>query len=301
MLERNEWTGRWITPPADADLNQDGILTMEELCIMITQREASREQEEAERRSERDRDRGGRESRDSRSESSGSEDTSRMRRFAEGMIRQYDSNRNNQLERDEMQRMRPEHQAADANRDGIITVDELAAHLGRLAAGQQTAGGPGGFQGPGGFGGQGGFGAQGGFAGPGGFGGRGSERGGFGDRGGFGERGGFGDRGGFGGRGGFGEQGEFGGRGFGRGRGEEQATVNPSYRFLTPHDRLPQGMPSWFVEADADRDGQITMGEYATRWTDDLVKEFMDMDLNGDGIVTPNEVQLEEPSYARRY
>ena len=142
--------------------------------------------------------------------------------------------------------------------------------------------------------------AQGRHAGPGGFGG-----GGFGgrgsDRGGFGDRGSFGDRGGFGGRGGFGDPSGFGGRGFGRGRGEEQAAVNPSYRFSTPHDRLPEGIPSWFVEADADRDGQITMGEYATRWTDDLVKEFMEVDLNGDGIVTPNEVELEEPSYARRY
>jgi hypothetical protein len=60
-------------------------------------------------------------------------------------------------------------------------------------------------------------------------------------------------------------------------------------------------MPSWFLEADTDLDGQVSMGEYASRWNDELVKEFMEMDVNGDGILTPNEVAPEEPSYARRY
>jgi hypothetical protein len=61
------------------------------------------------------------------------------------------------------------------------------------------------------------------------------------------------------------------------------------YRFKTPHERLPKGIPDWFIEKDANRDGQIMMAEFATRWNNALVAEFLQFDRNGDGIVTPKE------------
>jgi len=62
-----------------------------------------------------------------------------------------------------------------------------------------------------------------------------------------------------------------------------------SYRFLAPTERLPEGLPQWFVAHDADGDGQVTMAEYAGSWTDSKAREFAQYDLNNDGLVTPGE------------
>ncbi|NMC19514.1 MAG: hypothetical protein GYA33_03750 [Thermogutta sp.] len=61
------------------------------------------------------------------------------------------------------------------------------------------------------------------------------------------------------------------------------------YRFSSPYDRLPEGLPSWFRERDKDRDGQVLMAEYADRWTEDTYREFSKYDRNGDGIIEPAE------------
>lgn len=61
-----------------------------------------------------------------------------------------------------------------------------------------------------------------------------------------------------------------------------------SYRFKTPKERAPSGLPSFFSR-DADGDGQISMHEYATSWNDRLAAEFVRLDLNGDGVITPKE------------
>jgi hypothetical protein len=61
------------------------------------------------------------------------------------------------------------------------------------------------------------------------------------------------------------------------------------YRFKTAHERLPKGIPDWFIEKDADRDGQVMMAEFATRWNEALVAEFVQFDRNRDGVVTPKE------------
>jgi hypothetical protein len=61
------------------------------------------------------------------------------------------------------------------------------------------------------------------------------------------------------------------------------------YRALLPHERLPEGLPEWFVRKDANQDGQVTMAEYATEWTDARAAEFAAHDLNHDGIITPAE------------
>ncbi len=61
-------------------------------------------------------------------------------------------------------------------------------------------------------------------------------------------------------------------------------------RFLTASERLPKGLPAWFVKADVNSEGQVTMAQYATDWTPQKVQEFNRYDLNGDGIITADEV-----------
>lgn len=62
-----------------------------------------------------------------------------------------------------------------------------------------------------------------------------------------------------------------------------------SYRFKSPVERLPAGLPSWFRSRDANRDGQVAMSEYSRTWTDRTAEEFRRLDLNNDGFVTPKE------------
>jgi len=67
------------------------------------------------------------------------------------------------------------------------------------------------------------------------------------------------------------------------------APARKSYRFLSPQERLPRGLPEWFARKDADGDGQVTMAEYSRVWSESLAREFAGYDLNGDGVVTPEE------------
>ncbi|EAQ78879.1 hypothetical protein DSM3645_27403 [Blastopirellula marina DSM 3645] len=62
-----------------------------------------------------------------------------------------------------------------------------------------------------------------------------------------------------------------------------------TYRFLTPLERLPKGLPDWFNNNDADEDGQIHMSEYSVVWSDSKADEFAKYDLNGDGFITAKE------------
>ncbi len=63
-----------------------------------------------------------------------------------------------------------------------------------------------------------------------------------------------------------------------------------SWRFTSAHERLPEGLPSWFKDRDADLDGQVAMHEYASSWSESKANEFSRYDRNGDGIITPDEV-----------
>lgn len=49
------------------------------------------------------------------------------------------------------------------------------------------------------------------------------------------------------------------------------------------------GLPAWFFERDLDRDGQVAMHEFADEWTVELREEFLAIDTNGDGLLTPRE------------
>jgi hypothetical protein len=71
---------------------------------------------------------------------------------------------------------------------------------------------------------------------------------------------------------------------------EIKSPLRKSGRFLSARERLPKGLPSWFIEKDTNGDGQITMDEYTPVWTPDKAAEFDRYDLNHDGIITAEEV-----------
>lgn len=66
------------------------------------------------------------------------------------------------------------------------------------------------------------------------------------------------------------------------------------------YGKLPKDLPSWFTSLDEDKDGQVGMHE----WRADSrgMSEFVEMDLNGDGLVTAQEYlrykQLKEQAVA---
>src|SRR5688572_18213750 len=113
-VDSKEWaSGRWSTPPEESDTNKDNRLSKDELLVRIAKRFGSQ--------------RGGGDS--------SSNNSAQVRRFADSLIRQYDKNRDGRLQADEWKEMRTEHQSADADRDGIITTDELAVKLTNYASG----------------------------------------------------------------------------------------------------------------------------------------------------------------------
>jgi hypothetical protein len=48
-------------------------------------------------------------------------------------------------------------------------------------------------------------------------------------------------------------------------------------------------MPEWFARDDADGDGQVAMKEFSVSWTDAVLAEFNQFDINRDGLITPQE------------
>ena len=67
-----------------------------------------------------------------------------MRRFAEALLRRYDGSGNGSLEKEEWSQMSERYATADANKDSVITVDELAAYLSNFSRGSGPSGGGGG-------------------------------------------------------------------------------------------------------------------------------------------------------------
>jgi hypothetical protein len=64
---------------------------------------------------------------------------------------------------------------------------------------------------------------------------------------------------------------------------EPEVKPRPVYRA----GHLPEGLPKWFANLDADKDGQIGLYE----WREDgrAIKDFLEMDQNADGLLTPEE------------
>jgi uncharacterized protein (DUF2141 family) len=52
---------------------------------------------------------------------------------------------------------------------------------------------------------------------------------------------------------------------------------------------LPPGTPAWFVERDADGDGQLTLAEFSPKLLKNEVDDFDRFDLNHDGVMTAAE------------
>jgi len=72
-------------------------------------------------------------------------------------------------------------------------------------------------------------------------------------------------------------------------QGENSQTVKKSSRFLSPTERLPEGLPDWFESRDSNKDGQVTMAEFSSSWTDSEAHRYLSYDLNDDGVITPDE------------
>ncbi|HBT76410.1 MAG TPA: hypothetical protein DEB39_05675 [Planctomycetaceae bacterium] len=98
--------------------------------------------------------------------------------------------------------------------------------------------------------------------------------------------------------------------------GEETDTVGPdseepSFERLAAANQSPEtrkyyrpikewrGVPAWFILRDKDGDAQITMLEFAPTLTPQALALFGRLDKNGDGILTPDEVRMQnEPDRA---
>ena len=61
---------------------------------------------------------------------------------------------------------------------------------------------------------------------------------------------------------------------------------------VTSGVQLPEGLPGFFTDKDADQDGQVTMAEFASEWSDATLAEYFKSDLNSDGVITAEEVLL---------
>lgn len=62
-----------------------------------------------------------------------------------------------------------------------------------------------------------------------------------------------------------------------------------SRKFFIPREKLPAGIASWFIDRDADGDGQITMREFSDKWSTDVAAQFSSYDRNRDGVITAAE------------
>lgn len=71
--------------------------------------------------------------------------------------------------------------------------------------------------------------------------------------------------------------------------GSSKSRLARTYRFLSPEERLPKGLPDWFASVDQDLDGQVLMAEFAEDWNDSVAANFEAFDINGDGLITPQE------------
>jgi len=61
-------------------------------------------------------------------------------------------------------------------------------------------------------------------------------------------------------------------------------------KFYVPRSKLPPGLPEWFVQRDADGDGQVTLAEVAPDGGQAAALEFFRYDSDRDGLITPKEL-----------
>ncbi|MBX3414102.1 MAG: hypothetical protein KF708_15550 [Pirellulales bacterium] len=75
----------------------------------------------------------------------------------------------------------------------------------------------------------------------------------------------------------------------------DRRRTKKSKQFFVPTSRLPKGVAKWFSERDANGDGQVSMVEYSSKWSQAEALEFARYDKNGDGIITPDEATTGTP------
>ncbi len=61
-------------------------------------------------------------------------------------------------------------------------------------------------------------------------------------------------------------------------------------KFHVSPNRLPPGLPDWFLQRDANGDGQLSSAEYASEGTGSQRAQFARLDANGDDLLTPKEL-----------
>jgi hypothetical protein len=60
-------------------------------------------------------------------------------------------------------------------------------------------------------------------------------------------------------------------------------------KFYVPPERLPSGLPDWFLARDRDGDGQLTISEYSPKNLPAELQQFQQLDRDGDGVLTAAE------------
>ena len=154
----------------------------------------------------------------------GESDQRKFREYAQSLMNQHDKDKDGVLRKSsgEWDELKSDHQTADTDSNGQITVDELTTYFGKLASKSDSGSASG-------------------------------------------------------------------SRSRSTSSGSKPAQLIKSYRGKTATERLPSGLPDWFLRNDADGDGQIMMSEYAASWTDEKVNEFNSFDVDGDGFITAKE------------
>lgn len=243
----------WQSDPKESDLNKDGRLDRDELNQRIARRfgYTPRSSSPSGGSASGSGSSGSSGGSASGGSASGSGDAARVKAYAEGLLKQNDANKNGVLDKDEWANVRSITRDTDANNDGMVTLDELTTKLGSFGSGSGSSS----STASSGSGSSGGSGSGGSSSGSGYSGYRSSS-----------------------------------GSGYGSSRGDtKQSGEKRSYRQRTVAERMPKGLPDWFARNDEDADGQITMSEYATLWSDAKATEFAKFDLDGDGVITPRE------------
>lgn len=75
----------------------------------------------------------------------------------------------------------------------------------------------------------------------------------------------------------------------GKAASTKEGDKRKSYRFSTAGDHLPSNLPSWFKSKDKNSNGQVEMNEYSSSWSKSSAEEFRRYDKNDDGVITPRE------------
>ena len=116
--------GKWDPPVVDSDLDKDGRLSRFELyeryakmmnlppktSVVYSAAASGSAAKPAEA-------------------SSTAKELEQLAEYARGLLNRYDKNKNGVLEKDEWKEMKPEHQAADKDKNGTITLEELSVEL----------------------------------------------------------------------------------------------------------------------------------------------------------------------------